>query len=311
VGFVEGEGEAVGDGEDGGGFSGADVDDLAGGVGGLEGESAGEGDVFDVDEVALLEAVFVDEWWGVVEESGGEDGEDAGVGVGKGLAGAVDVEEAEGDGGDGVGAAGDEAEAFLVEFGEGVDGGEGGWFGFGGGEGGEGLAGVIEGFPLVVFELVEGAVVAGDDLAGGGLVEAFAVEAHGGGDDETLDGGLDEDFEEDGGAEVVDGGVVFDFVHGLADADGGGEVEDGVDVVEGGFEGLAVADVADEEFDVFVEVVGAGGVLAVDLRRQIVQSADVVAVGEEFIGEVGADEACAAGDEDSLGHGVLRMVGDG
>jgi hypothetical protein len=66
----------------------------------------------------------------------------------------------------------------------------------------------------------------------------------------------------------------------LADAHGRGEVVDGVHAFEGLADGVGVADVADDQLDLVVEIVGAAGVLAVDLRAEVVQGTDPI-TGEE------------------------------
>ena len=60
-------------------------------------------------------------------------------------------------------------------------------------------------------------------------VEALAVDAHRGGDDDAPDRLVDQRLEQHGGAEIVDRDVALDRVHALADADFGGEMDDAVD----------------------------------------------------------------------------------
>ena len=73
-------------------------------------------------------------------------------------------------------------------------------------------------------------------------------------------------------------------------------MDDGVDPVECAAERVAVADVADDELDVLVEIVGA---LAgrVDLRVEAVERANLVAAREQPVREVRADEPRAACDQ--------------
>jgi hypothetical protein len=78
-------------------------------------------------------------------------------------------------------------------------------------------------------------------------------------------------------------------------------MDDGVDAVERPPKRLAVSDVADLELDVGREIVGARRV-RVDLRRQIVERANAMAAREQLVGEVGADEARTARDENELGR---------
>jgi hypothetical protein len=84
-------------------------------------------------------------------------------------------------------------------------------------------------------------------------------------------------------------------------------VDDCVDPLDGPCDRVGVADVADEELDLRAEVFGPLGA-RVDLRREVVERADAVAVREQFVGEVRADEAGAAGDEDCPGDGGTLAV---
>ena len=98
-------------------------------------------------------------------------------------------------------------------------------------------------------------------------------------------GGLD-GFEKVAGAGVI-GGVELGFAAGL---DEGGGVDDGVDAGDGGSERGGVGDVADGLFVREREPLPAAGAAE--------EGADVVALGGELLGDVGAEEAGGAGDED-------------
>ena len=145
-GAIEVFGEGFGDVQDTDGVASADVEDASVHFVTAGREEVGLDDVGDVSEVAGLVAVFEKDGWVAVEQAPGEDGGDAGVGVGKSLAGTVDVEVAQGDDGDVVGAAHGEAHFFLVFFADGVDGGGVERFVFGGRKGGEGPAACL--YPL-------------------------------------------------------------------------------------------------------------------------------------------------------------------
>ena len=71
----------------------------------------------------------------------------------------------------------------------------------------------------------------------------------------------------------------------------------GVDPVKCPPHGVGIANVSDLELDVRREVLGPGDAF-MNLRRQVVERADAVSVREQLVGEVRADEARAAGDED-------------
>ena len=297
---LHGAGEDVGDVGHRVGVAAADIDDVAGGVGMFHGKAEGAGDVAYMDEVPLLLAVLEDEGTFAVEEASAEIGEHAGVGVRESLAGAEDVEEAERHRVDAVGAADDEAVALLDVFGDGVDGGEVGGFGFVGGDRVEGFAVGGGGVPAVHVVRKRAADVS-VALAVGGGVEAFAVDAHRGGDDDAAGFRRDQALEKDGGAEVVGADIARDLVHALAHTHLGGEVEDAVDVLQGLVEQGGVADVAFEELDVWVQI---GRGIGMDLVDQAVYRADLVALGQEFFAEMTADETRAAGDEIVAPHGT-------
>src|SRR5690554_4443296 len=89
------------------------------------------GDVVNADKIALLEPVLEDHGWTAVQKTGGKNRKHSGVGVRKCLVGPVSVKKPQCDGGNIVGMAGDQAEALLIVFGEGVDRGGGGDFCFG------------------------------------------------------------------------------------------------------------------------------------------------------------------------------------
>ena len=76
--------------------------------------------------------------------------------------------------------------------------------------------------------------------------------------------------------------------------EGGGQVVDGVDAVDGPADVVEVAKVAGDGFDSGegIQLVGAAGVAGVE------EGADFVACGEETCDQIGADPACAAGYED-------------
>ena len=74
-------------------------------------------------------------------------------------------------------------------------------------------------------------------------------------------------------------------------------MDDRIDAGESPADRVGVANVADLELHVRGEVAGpAAG--AVNLRREIVERAHAVAAREQLVGEVRADEARPAGDED-------------
>ena len=153
----------------------------------------------------------------------------------------------------------------------------------------------------MALELIAAALACFDRTAVEGRVGALTVDRHARRDDETTHRALDKCFEQDTGAGRVLARVVRDLVHRLADADAGGEVDDGVDAVERAADGVAVANIADLQLDILGEVVGSRAI-AVHLRRQVVERTHAVAAGEQLVGQVGADEPRTAGDQDRLRH---------
>jgi hypothetical protein len=97
-------------------------------------------------------------------------------------------------------------------------------------------------------------------------------------------------------------------VHALADPDGGGEMIDGIDVAEGAADGLRIADIADLEFHFVGEVGGAPGIGTVDLRDEEIEDPDVVAVVQQFVRKMGADEARPPCDQYFFPHPVPPKV---
>ena len=101
--------------------------------------------------------------------------------------------------------------------------------------------------------LVRGGVHSPLDLvvqgAVGVAVEALAIDAHGGGDDEAPHRLRDQRLQEDGGAAVVHVDIAVDGIHALPDPDLGGQVDHPVDAVERRVHRRPVADVADPDVD--------------------------------------------------------------
>jgi hypothetical protein len=171
---------------------------------------------------------------------------------------------------------------------------------------------VAEDVPLACRELL----LRPDPRSKAGLARArvavlpLAVDRHGRGDEQLADpvAPLQRLLEDDGRADRVDRRAPLDLVHRLPDADGGREVDDRVDAVEGIPHRITVAHVAGLELHLRVEVVRRLAV-RVHLRVEVVERAHLVAVGEEPVGEVRADEAGAAGDQDI--HGAREATSAG
>ena len=254
-----------------------------------------------MDKVAALLPVLVDDGRAVVQKSRGEDREHAGVGVRERLARAVHVEQPQRDGRHGVRLAEQQAEELLVVLGQGVDGGERGPLRLGGRDRGEPLAAGAAGLPLAALELVARSLCCRHRLIG-----ALAVDAHAGRDDELAHGVLRERAEEDGCPERVRARILGLLVHALADPDARGQMDHRVHAFERAAHDLVAAHVAGNQLDVVVQVVGPLRV-AVHLVDEDVERPDGVALAQELVGHVRADEPGPAGDEHALGHaGRLR-----
>src|SRR4051812_47088541 len=114
-----------------------------------------------------------------------------------------------------------------------------------------------------------------DELALGIAVEAFAINAHRGSGEDAAHGTIDQRFEQYRRPSLVDGGVAFDRVHRLADADLGGEMDDAVDVLERAGNHVLVADITDDQLG-FVGKVFGPAPIAVDLFDQAIEHANLV-----------------------------------
>jgi len=136
-------------------------------------------------------------------------------------------------------------------------------------------------------------------------VLAFAVDRHRRGDQQLADPftALDRLLQQHRRADRVDRCVALDLVHRLAHADGGSEVHDGVDTVERTPDSFMVADVSDLQLDLAVEVIGPAAD-GMNLGIEVVEGSDLVPLGQKPVGEVRADEAGAAGDENAHDRGA-------
>ena len=141
-------------------------------------------------------------------------------------------------------------------------------------------------------------------IFGGGPADAFPVDLGGGGQTDgeaALGAGGQHPFS----AQDVDlegaEGVSEDPRH----ADHGGEVEDRVDAVEGSRSDMGVSDVAAEEAE--TGMVQDGSQVLGPSAAEIVEDGHRVALGQEPLDEVGADEASATSDQDMHRPPLLRI----
>ena len=104
------------------------------------------------------------------------------------------------------------------------------------------------------------------------------------------------------GADCVDRGVPLDLVHRLPDADGGREVNDGVDACQRATDGVAISDVRGDELHLRVEIVRPL-FTRMNLRVEGVECANGMSATQQRVREVRPDEPCTAGDENVHGRG--------
>ena len=273
----------------------------------LQSKRAAARDVAHVDEVARLLPVLEDERRTVVEQSRREDCGDAGIGIRQGLPLAVDVEEPERDRGNPVRGSDGEHHLLVVTLADRVDGGRPQRLRLGGRLGLERRSVVRKHVPVTSGELALGPD-AGREPGLARLripVLALAVDRHRRGDQQLADllTALDRLLQHHRRADGVDRRVALDLVHRLAHADGRGEVHDGVDTVECAPDRFMVADISDLQLDLAVEVIGplAG---RMNLGVEVVERSNLVALGQKPVGEMRADEAGAAGDENAHDRGA-------
>ncbi len=111
---------------------------------------------------------------------------------------------------------------------------------------------------------------------------------------------IDQPFEQHGGAHVVRRCVTLDFVHRLADADLGREVNDAVDPLKRSGDRLSVAHVGLDEFG----LKRLRRRRAVDLADQAVEEADTVPAPQQFGCDVAADEPGPPGNQNMFCHAI-------
>jgi len=93
-----------------------------------------------------------------------------------------------------------------------------------------------------------------DERAVGVLVQPLAIDAHRGRRDDPADRIVDQRFEQDRGARLVNRSVPLDGIHRLADTHFGGEVDDAVYVFHGPLNDVLVADVSDDQIGVLRKI---------------------------------------------------------
>lgn len=164
-----------------------------------------------------------------------------------------------------------------------------------------------------------------DDLAGGvaparlgggaeeeivvfakGGARAFAVDLGGGGDDDFSFAGSCR-FEDAFGAVDVIGNGFDRGADDVVDADGGGEVEDGIGFIDKGIENGAVGNGRFDKAGGGAKVGDVGRAAA----RKVIEQGDAVAAEDQRFGEVGTDETGSARDEvvcHSLRRGLPNLA---
>ena len=152
-----------------------------------------------------------------------------------------------------------------------------------------------DGVPPRGAHVVWSAARAVDGRAFGTDIAALAIDAHRGGDDDAAYRPVDQGFQQHRGAQVVGPDIAGDLVHGLADADLGGQVDDAVAALQGGTDAVPVAHVAAHELGPIGQV---GRAALVDLLDQRIVEPHVMAALQHLPRDVASDEAATAGHED-------------
>src|SRR5690606_1257598 len=127
-------------------------------------------------------------------------------------------------------------------------------------------------------------------------IGSFAVNAHAGGNDQSLYGMLVDRLQEYCGSGCVHVDVLVQLVHALPDTDGGGKMNNAINTTYRALHGGGVTNVRSDKFDFVIEVIRNRAVL-VDLGIEHVENANVVFVPQKFLCEVPADKPGAAGNQ--------------
>ncbi len=260
-----------------------------------------------MDEVALLLAVLEDHRPLAVGQAGREDGQHAGVGVRKRLAGAVDVPQPKRGALHAVGGRQRQSQPLLNELPERIDRVQARALPL--------RRGLRDQRPSLVVLRVPPAVggARGADhvlveLAVEVAIQALAVDAHGRRDHDPANRPLDQLLEQHRRAVIIDRGVAVDRIHALADPDFCGEVDDAVDPLQRLQELALVAYVGDDQLRIAVQALGPALPL-VDLLDERVEKADLAAALEQRLGHMAADEPGAACNENGLLQVCPRISG--
>ena len=92
---------------------------------------------------------------------------------------------------------------------------------------------------------------------------------------------IDQRFEQNGRAGLVDRSVALDRIHRLPDPDLGGEMDDTVDALQRAGDNVLVADVADDQLGFIGKVVRLFAI-AVDLLDQAIEHSDPIAAPKKL-----------------------------
>ena len=306
----------LGDLRDGGGPPRAEVHGVADGGVGLQREQDALHDVGHVREVTGLVPVLEHDRRAPVHETRREDRSDSRVGVRECLAGAIDVEEAERDRGDPVGRAGDEAHLLVIALVDRVDRRRDERLALRSADRAQ-LSAALRArqLPLAGKELLLGPRRRRRSAVLATGVLTLAVDRHRRGHDHPdrhralRDDALQKARRRHG----VQLGVARDLVHGLADADGRGEVHDAVDARERAIRELRIADVSDDQLHAARHLRDHA---VVNLLLEAVEDDDLLAAVHERANQVRADEPSAARHERLhdvpilLLREIIRLIND-
>src|ERR1041385_5946363 len=264
---------------------------------GFGGEQVGPGDVFNKRHVTGLVAVFVKDGWQIIQQSGAENRNHAGVGIEDRLARAIGAGVAQRYGGDPGLFSPEQDEPFLIHlcqarnrltahrsvFGR--------WYALG-----DRAADWAMDLPVTAAQLVDRSDGWKNHSVLRTFRRAFAVNRLRAGDDNLFDRQIffPNYFQHLSGAERVHVHELRHLRHVTAIRR---LMEENVNLVERGPDGVAVAQIAAPEFGVFVQP--GRLTMAMRLRLELVQSPDGPPFSHEEIDQVRSDQAGTTGNESS------------
>ena len=141
--------------------------------------------------------------------------------------------------------------------------------------------------------------------AGFSLIKAFAVDAHGRGDNDSAHPMFQHRFQQDSGAQIVGADIPGDLVHRLADSNLRSQVHDAVDALQCPRDGAGIAHITDDQLSIVETRRDATGMHLLDQR---IEDSDAIAVPQKFRGDGAADETGTPLSAELSPHRLLRVT---